>query len=80
MQFKNININCREVARIYNTTSITFNNIAGNNAMFKLEQKGICVSTGSACNSESSQPSHVLVAMGVKSPGNTIRISIDEYC
>ena len=46
--------------------------------MFKLENVGICVSTGSACNSESSDPSYVLTSMGIKNPQNTIRISVDE--
>ena len=75
---KNIKINCENVARIPNTTSITFDNITGNQLMFKLENVGICVSTGSACNSESSEPSYVLTSMGIKNPQNTIRISIDE--
>ena len=46
--------------------------------LFALENKGICVSTGSACNSESSEPSYVLTSMGIKKPQNTIRVSIDE--
>ena len=75
---KDITINCKMTARIPNTTSITFNSIAGNQMMFKLENVGICVSTGSACNSESSEPSYVLTSMGIKNPQNTIRISVDE--
>ncbi|MBE5736186.1 MAG: cysteine desulfurase [Clostridiales bacterium] len=75
---KNTTINCNQVARIPNTTSITFDNITGNQMMFKLENAGICVSTGSACNSESSEPSYVLTSMGINNPQNTIRISIDE--
>lgn len=71
-------INCKSVERIPNTTSITLENISGNNLMFKLEKAGICVSTGSACNSESSEPSYVLTSMGINNPQNTIRISIDE--
>ncbi len=74
----NITCNCKNVARIPNTTSITFDNITGNQIMFKLETFGICVSTGSACNSENSEPSYVLTSMGVKNPQNTIRVSIDE--
>ena len=65
-------------ARIPNTTSITFDSVAGNQMMFKLESVGICVSTGSACNSENSEPSYVLTSMGIKNPQNTIRISVDE--
>ena len=75
---KDITINCKMTTRIPNTTSITFNSIAGNQMMFKLENVGICVSTGSACNSESSEPSYVLTSMGINNPQNTIRISVDE--
>ena len=53
---KNVSINCKETVRIPNTTSITFDKFSGNQIMFKLESFGICVSTGSACNSESSEP------------------------
>lgn len=73
-----LKINCDSVEKIKNTTSVTFENIEGNNLMFKLDQKGICVSTGSACNSESSEPSYVLTSMGLKNPQNTIRVSVDE--
>lgn len=77
-KFDRVTINCERVIRIPNTTSITFDNYDGNKMLFKLENFGICVSTGSACNSESSEPSYVLTSMGVKNPQNTIRISIDE--
>ncbi len=75
---RGLKINCKDVERIPNTTSITFDEIFGNQLMFKFDQVGICVSTGSACNSESSEPSYVLTSMGLKNPQNTIRVSIDE--
>lgn len=75
---RNCKINCQNTQRIPNTTSITFNNFNGNKMMFKLENYGICVSTGSACNSENSEPSYVLTSIGLHNPQNTIRISIDE--
>ena len=55
-----------------------FDEFNGNKMLLKLEQYGICVSTGSACNSESSEPSYVLTSMGIKNPQNTIRISVVE--
>ena len=73
-----VTINCKNALRIPNTTSLTFNNFDGNKMLFALENKGICVSTGSACNSESSEPSYVLKSMGIKNPQNTIRVSVDE--
>lgn len=73
-----VRINCCDVLRIPNTTSVTFEDHVGNNVMFKLESVGVCVSTGSACNSESSEPSYVLTSMGISNPQNTIRVSVDE--
>ena len=75
---KGLKINCKDVEKIPNTTSLTFDDISSNQLMFKLDEVGICVSTGSACNSESSEPSYVLTSMGIKNPQNTIRVSIDE--
>lgn len=72
-----LKINCVKGKRLPNTTSVTFDDIEGNKLMFKLEKFGICVSTGSACNSESSEPSYVLTSMGLTNPQNTIRVSID---
>ena len=75
---KGLNINCQKANRIPNTTSVTFTKLNGNQTMFRLEAVGVCVSTGSACNSESSEPSYVLTSMNIKNPQNTIRVSIDE--
>ena len=76
--FKGLTINGVKVKRLNNTTSISFENYSGNDIMFMLEKFGVCVSTGSACNSESSEPSYVLTSMGLKRPQNTVRISFDE--
>ncbi len=73
-----ITINAKTSPRLKNTTSITFSNTNGNEAMFALERYGICVSTGSACNSQSSEPSYVLKAMNLTKPENVIRISISD--
>lgn len=77
-KIKGITINGKDVLRMPNTTSITLNNVSGNKLMFMLENYGICVSTGSACNSGDSKPSYVLTSMSIKNPQNTIRISTDN--
>ncbi len=77
-KIKGVVVNCEKTQRVFNTTSISFDFYDGNQMMFALEKYGICVSTGSACNSESSEPSYVLISMGIKYPQNTIRVSIDE--
>ena len=77
-KIKGITINAKVSPRLQNTTSITVENTNGNEVMFALERYGICVSTGSACNSQSSEPSYVLRAMNLTKPENVVRISINE--
>jgi cysteine desulfurase len=41
----------------------------------QLDQKGLAVDSGSACNSSNMEPSHVLAAMGLLTHGN-IRLTL----
>jgi cysteine desulfurase len=61
--------------------NISLNSISGQSLMHILSMKGICVSTGSACNSLSDEPSHVLLQIGrPKNIANSqIRISYGRY-
>lgn len=60
--------------------SLTIKNIEAKNLTLLLDMNGICVSSGSACNSSVSSPSHVLTAMGIKREDalSTIRISLGD--
>lgn len=51
--------------RLPNNVNISFQYVDGENLVFMLDDMGICCSSGSACNSGSSKPSHVLIAMGI---------------
>ena len=51
--------------RAANTTNIWFDNLEGEALVISLDLKGIAVSGGSACHSGATEPSHVLMAMGL---------------
>jgi cysteine desulfurase len=53
------------VPRVANTTNIWFDNLEGEALVIALDLKGVSVSGGSACHSGATEPSHVLMAMGV---------------
>lgn len=62
---KDIKINGDREQRLSGNVNISFKNVDGSELLLKLDEKGICASTGSACNSGSSEPSHVLTAIGL---------------
>jgi len=55
----------KPVPRVANTTNIWFDNLEGEALVIALDLKGVSVSGGSACHSGATEPSHVLMAMGV---------------
>jgi cysteine desulfurase len=52
-------------ARLPNNLNVTFMNIEGEAMLLYMDEYGIMCSTGSACTSDSLEPSHVLRAMGM---------------
>lgn len=66
--------------RLPNTSSIAFKNVDANQLMLLLESFEIFVSTGSACNSEIAEDSHVLVACGANlRQYSPIRVSLSKF-
>jgi cysteine desulfurase len=59
-------VNGQGAARVPNTTNIHFDHIDGEAMVIALDLKGLAVSTGAACSSGAIEPSHVLVAMGLR--------------
>lgn len=67
--------------RLPGTVNFSFENIRGRELLFLLDAKyGVCVSGGSACNTGSKDPSHVLLAMGLGRDlaESAVRISLNS--
>lgn len=65
--------------RLSNTSNIAFKGVKGEELLLVLEASNIFVSTGSACNSEIAEPSHVLVACNANlNDYSPIRISLGK--
>ena len=77
----NSRVNGDRQARLPNTSNISFEFVEGEAILLRLNQFGICASSGSACTSGSLQPSHVLRAMGVPftMAHGSIRFSLSIY-
>lgn len=58
-------LNGHPTERLANNVNVTFEYIEGESLLLLLNAKGIFASSGSACNSTSLEPSHVLIACGV---------------
>jgi cysteine desulfurase len=65
-QLECIHIHGLGAPRTPNTSDISFDGISGASLMVALDERGVSVSTGSACASGSGHPPYVLMAMGVK--------------
>ena len=76
-----IKINGAINARLPGNSNISFEGINGSDLLLELDNVGICVSSGSACNSEEISPSHVLSAIGLneKEAKSALRVSFGEF-
>lgn len=61
----NVKINGSKEKRLPGNANVSFKNINGEQLLLELDSLGICASSGSACTSGQSEPSHVLTAIGL---------------
>ncbi len=57
-------LNGHAIKRLPNNINVSILGVEGESVILMLDDYGICASTGSACNSKSLEPSHVIMALG----------------
>lgn len=73
-------LNGHPAKRLPNNVNFSFAFIEGESLLIMLDMKGICASSGSACTSGSLDPSHVLLAIGLKheEAHGSLRLTLSE--
>ena len=66
-EIQNVKINGSTEKRLPGNANVCFKNIDAQELLFRLDEVGICASAGSACNTGTQSPSHVLIAIGLTS-------------
>jgi cysteine desulfurase len=79
-QVEEAGVNGAGAARVANTSNLFFDHVEAEALVIALDLKGLAVSGGSACQSGSTEPSHVLRAMGlsVARARASVRISLSR--
>ncbi len=79
-KYDNVKINGDLKQRLPGNINISFPGVDAEELLLKLDNQGICASAGSACSSGSTQPSHVLTAIGLSEEYATgsLRITLGE--
>ena len=61
-------LNGHPTERLANNVNVSFRGVRGDKLVSALDRKGIAASAGAACGSQTWEPSHVLLAMGLSMP------------
>lgn len=74
-------LNGHPTKRLPNNVNLGFKYVEGESIVLDLDMEGIATSTGSACSSESLDPSHVLLAIGLKpeEAHGSLRVSLGRF-
>ena len=74
-------LNGHPQARLPNNLNVSISYAEGEAMCLKLDREGICCSTGSACTSAATEPSHVLAALGLDplQAHSSLRFSLGKW-
>jgi cysteine desulfurase len=74
-------LNGHPTNRLSNNINISFDRVEGESLLLELDYYGIAASTGSACSSTSLEPSHVLLATGLRPEQShgSLRFSLGRF-
>jgi len=81
LKIKNSYLNGHPTIRLSNNASFRFDFVEGESLLMQLDMEGIACSTGSACSSFKLEPSHVLLATGLKpeQAHGSLRVSLGRF-
>ncbi len=81
LKIKDTRLNGPREKRLCNNVNVSFKFVEGEAIGGYLDADGICSSTGSACSSKSLEPSHVLMALGMKEEDahGSLRLTLSRF-
>ena len=81
MKEEYVRLNGSRTKRSPNNVNVSFHFIEGESLVLMLDAQGVETSTGSACSSKDLQPSHVLLALGLKpeQAHGSLRLTNSQY-
>jgi cysteine desulfurase len=81
LKIKNSYLNGHPTNRLANNANFSFDFVEGESLLMQLDMEGISCSTGSACSSFKLEPSHVLLATGLKpeQAHGSLRVSLGRF-
>jgi len=79
-EIRGVSLNGSLEKRVANNLNVSFAGVEGESMLLALDMVGVACSTGSACSSESLEPSHVLLAIGLSHPEahGSLRFTLGE--
>jgi cysteine desulfurase len=80
-QIEDTRLNGHPTQRLPNNVNVSISYVEGESMCLNLDFDGICVSTGSACSSSSTEPSHVMMALGLSplEAHSSLRLTLGKW-